>query len=168
MTKNGPERLLMPGYMKDVFGFYDNPLREAKNKQTKALAMAEETATIAGGEGGKDWRGDPILSPPAEGASWLSNVPSWLKQYFGYVIQNAMPIAAQNVMKGEQPGSNISGVESALGVRTAPYMLETGHSYDPNQPHSFQQARRMQIQRMQQQGRQSNVPAWMRYGNTLR
>ncbi len=115
-----PERIMMPGYMKDVFGFALHPVQEAKNKVATAPRLAGETISIANGQGGQNWRGDPIISPPKEGEN---NAPRWLKEYLAYLLENLGPISLRNAQKGAKEGSNLGSVEQVLGTKTAPAYL---------------------------------------------
>lgn len=116
-----PERLMMPGYMKDVFGFLEHPGQEAMNKIGTGPRMAAETAGIPlMGQGGSDWRGDPILSPPDREGSWPGNVPRWMGEYFDYLTNTVGPISIRNTIQGQKTGSKLNSVETLLGVRTAP------------------------------------------------
>ena len=109
------ERIIMPGYMKDVFGFLEHPVQEAGNKfataPTKAVELMEN----------KDWRGDPIFPPSG------SDAPAWLSAFWNYATDSFGPISMKDIVKGRREGSNLNRFEKALGVRTAPRYLT-----DPN------------------------------------
>src|ERR1700726_1362399 len=112
-----PERLIMPGYMKDVFGFIEHPVDEVTNKVASAPKMAGELIA------NKDWRGDPIFPPDP-------TVPEWLKAFWNYASENVGPISGRSMMKGQKAGSNLNKVETMLGVRTAPRYLTDPEGYD--------------------------------------
>ena len=105
-----PERGILPGYEKDVLGWFNDPSQEARNKLATAPRMVLETMT------NKDWKDDPI---------WNANDPASkrLKQYFSYVGQSMGPIYAKQMLKGEKAGSKISATERALAIRPAPQFL---------------------------------------------
>lgn len=114
-----PERLMMPGYMKDVFGFYENPVQEATNKIASGPRMAKELIT------NQNWRGDPIF-PPKD----MENSPSWLKAFWDYALENVGPISLRNLAKGTRTGSNLNPVEQTLGVRSAPRYLTDPEGFE--------------------------------------
>jgi hypothetical protein len=103
-----PERIVMPGYMKDVFGWYNDPLQLATHKLGAFPQTAIAMAT------GRDWRGDPI-TPPAEdpNAPLEQTAPAWLQAYFGLIGEKLTPISLQ---KGAQPrvGTGLSWPERRL------------------------------------------------------
>jgi hypothetical protein len=113
-----PERLMMPGYMKDVFGFYEHPVDEATNKIGTAPKMVGQLLS------NRDWRDDPIFNANDE-------APQWLKQFWDYAVQNAgTPISVRGLMKGKKEGSNLNALEQVLGVRTAPRYLTDPEGYE--------------------------------------
>lgn len=112
-----PERLIMPGYMKDVFGFYQHPVEEITNKVGTGPKMVGQLLS------NRDWRDDPIFD--AEGTA-----PEWLKQFFDYAVQNTTPISVRGVMQGQKEGSNLNKAETMLGVRTAPRYLTDPEGYE--------------------------------------
>jgi hypothetical protein len=105
------ERAMMPGYQKDVFGWYHDWKQEAANKVATGPSMVGQAFR------GKDWRGDPIADPNAEG-------PAWLGQYFKWVASSLGPISLRQLGKGEKVGSNISTPEMLSGIRPAPGYLQ--------------------------------------------
>jgi hypothetical protein len=115
-TSGEPERLIMPGYMKDVFGFYEHPVQEATNKIGTAPKMAGELLS------NRDWRDDPIFNPN-------DSAPQWLKQFWDYAVQNLGPISIRGAMQGQKEGSNLNKAETMLGVRTAPRYLTDPEGY---------------------------------------
>lgn len=124
-ARNGqPERLLMPGYMKDVFGFYEHPVDEAKNKIGTAPRMVTELLS------NRNWRDDPIASPKDQGESWLAHVPTWMKDYFNYITENLGPISLRNIAKGQKTGSNVGPIGTALGVRPASSYITDPQGYE--------------------------------------
>jgi hypothetical protein len=118
-----PERLQTPGYMKDIYGFAEHPLQEAKNKIGTGPRMFGETLSMLNGQGGADWRGDPILSPPNRGEPLTNKAPDWLLEYLQYLTKNVGPISVRQYIQGRKEGSNLNWVEQALGVKTAPAQL---------------------------------------------
>jgi hypothetical protein len=119
-----PERLLIPGYMKDVYGFIEHPWQEMKYKAATAPTKFFEILN------NQNWRGDPIRSPRDWGGAergWLGeqesalvHAPQWMKDYWKYTTESFGPITARNLMRGQKEGSNLNAVETGLGVRTAP------------------------------------------------
>jgi hypothetical protein len=114
-----PERLIMPGYMKDVFGFIEHPVDELTNKAATGPRMVKEIAT------NQNWRGDPIF--PGKG---VENAPNWLQAFWNYAGEQLGPISLRQIAKGKKAGSNLNVVESALGVRTAPRQLTDPEGFD--------------------------------------
>jgi hypothetical protein len=116
-TTGEPERLTMPGYMKDVFGFIEHPVTEITNKEATAPRAVGELIT------NKDWRGDPIFPPDP-------SVPEWLKAFWNYAGSTLGPISVRGLMQGQKEGSNLNKVETLLGVRTAPRYLTDPEGFD--------------------------------------
>lgn len=112
-----PERLIMPGYMKDVFGFYQHPVEEITNKAATAPRMGKELLT------NRDWRDDPIFNAN-------DTAPNWLKQFWDYAVQNIGPLSLRSLKQGQKEGSNISRAEGVLGVRPAPRYLTDPEGYE--------------------------------------
>lgn len=112
-----PERLIMPGYMKDVFGFYQHPVEELTNKAATAPRMGKELLT------NRDWRDDPIFNAN-------DTAPNWLKQFWDYAVQNIGPLSLRSLKQGQKEGSNISRAEGVLGVRPAPRYLTDPEGYE--------------------------------------
>jgi hypothetical protein len=112
-----PERAMGPGYQKDVLGWYHDWKQEATNKVATGPRMLYE------GVMGQDWRGDPIAQPGAD-------VPTWLSDYFNWVVQSLGPISGRQLMRGEKTGSNISTLEMLLGIRPAAPYLQDPEGYE--------------------------------------
>ena len=119
-----PERLLLPGPEKDVFGFAMHGEQELENKKSKLMSEVGVPG-IAPGKlmTNKDFRGDPIFSGSED-------APPWLQQFWTYVSENYIPISMQGLAKGRKEGSNLNRVEQLLGVRTAPAYLTDKEAYD--------------------------------------
>jgi hypothetical protein len=111
------ERAMMPGYMKDVFGWYHHPVQEAKNKMATLPRMVGETIT------NKDWRDKPIRDENAP-------TPDQVRQYFEYVYRSLGPISLKQIAQGQKRGSNIGVGESLLGLRPAPAFLQDPEGYE--------------------------------------
>jgi hypothetical protein len=109
-----PERVLIPGYMKDFLGYFVNPagpLEEVKAKLAAPWTAIGEQLT------GKDWRDKDYVPPRATTLEWL--------QAHGRALgAHALPIGPKQLAEGRKPGSALSYPEQALGVRTpGAYML---------------------------------------------
>lgn len=115
------ERIIPPGYMKDVFGFAMHPIDEMTNKFATAPRIIGQLAT------NEDWKRDPIFSPKSDSEL---NGPIWLKQFWNYATETLGPISVRNLAKGQKAGSNLSGIETMLGVRTAPRYLTDPAGYE--------------------------------------
>jgi hypothetical protein len=107
---NEPERSVIPGYEKDVLGYYANPLHEIYNKLSAPVHLANETLT------NKDWAGHPIWNPN-------DSMIQKMREYFGHVGQSMMPITAQTLQQTHEK-SNISVPERLGGIRNAPAWVE--------------------------------------------
>ena len=107
-----PERMIMPGYMKDVFGWYHDPVELAGHKLSTFATTMKELVT------GKDWRGAPI-APAADdpSAPYEMTAPDWLKAYMQHVASKMVPISVRDLSRGEKVGSNLTMVERLLGMQ---------------------------------------------------
>ena len=111
-----PERAIMPGYLKDIYGMWhaltgtEGMTKNAAQMLYNKLSMVPRATwdTMAN----KDWAGQQIYDPS-------DPLHEKMRQYLSYVQQNMMPIIEQQVTKG-QKGSNISKGEAAFGIRHAP------------------------------------------------
>lgn len=106
-----PERMIMPGYMKDVFGWYHDPMELAKHKLSTFITTVGEAAF------GKDWRGAPIAPPVEEGTPYERSVPMWLEAYFKHIGEKFIPMSLRDISKGEKIGSNLTFGERLLGMQ---------------------------------------------------
>lgn len=112
-----PERAILPGYQKDVFGWYWNTVpQEVFNKLNPFFRMGYEAITK------QDWRGDPIIRPDP-------TVPQWLYDYFMFVTSSLNPIVMQRFGHGEMKGSRMGVPEEFLGIRPAPQYLQDPEGY---------------------------------------
>ncbi len=100
-----PERLAPVGYMKDVFGWWKDPVQEAKNKIASGPAMTMQLAT------GQDWKGDPISPPDAD-------VPTWLKAYAQHITSAFTPISVKNAYERRRD-TGVSRAEAFMGLQPA-------------------------------------------------
>jgi hypothetical protein len=100
------ERAQLPGYQKDVFGWYNDWRQEAGNKMSTLVGTGKELLE------NKDWKGD-MISPPE------ATAPEWMKNYFEHIIGKGLPISVKQLVQGEKKGSAL-GLQSVLGIRPAP------------------------------------------------
>lgn len=107
-----PERMIMPGFIKDVIGWTDHPTDELINKLSTGVRVPIDIAR------NKDWRGAPIRPPTEPGSPWEKSAPLWLKAYFDYVASAMVPISVRDQYKGPKVGTNLNAFEQALGMRT--------------------------------------------------
>lgn len=112
-----PERVMMPGYMKDVYGWYEHPYQEAMNKRSTGMRMLMESASNT------DWKNQPIRD---KNAPTVKQVEQFLK----YVGESLGPISVKQYMKGNKQGSNISVPEQLGGFRPAPTFLQDPEGYE--------------------------------------
>ncbi len=113
-----PERAILPGYIKDVFGWAIDPKQEAANKIAPGIQMANELIFR------KDWRGDPIDDPEL-------GVPGWLKAS-GMSVMNAFtPISTEQMAgKNIKQGTAIPGWQRGAGIRPAPMYQQDPKGYE--------------------------------------
>ena len=120
-----PERAILPGYQKDVFGWYTNLTpaghgsvgAEILNKMNPLMRMGFEFMNK------KDWRDDPIIRPDP-------TVPQWLADYFNFAVNSVTPISVGRIGKGEKKGSAFGSGEELLGIRPAPSILQDPEGYE--------------------------------------
>lgn len=118
---NEPERAIMPGYLKDIHGWWhgltgnEGLSKNASSQLYNKLSLVPRTIwdTMAN----KDWSGHQIYNPD-------DPLQKKMGQYLEYVHRNMMPIAQQQLTKGQE-GSNISKVEAGFGIRHAPGDVQT-------------------------------------------
>lgn len=108
-----PERMIMPGYIKDVIGWTDHPTDELINKLSTGVRLPIDIAR------NKDWRGAPIHGPVDSNQPWEQSAPGWLKAYFDYVTQAMTPISVRDLSKGGKRGTNITPLEQGMGMKPA-------------------------------------------------
>jgi hypothetical protein len=108
-----PERAKTPGYEGDVWGWFNDPSREALNKIASAPRMVWETLN------NKDYAGHTIAD---------MNDPLYkrMAEYMNHAVQSMGPISIKNIWTGNPTGSNISRLEGIAGIRPAP-----GYIQDP-------------------------------------
>lgn len=127
-----PERMIMPGYMKDVFGWAHDPAELAKHKLSTFLTTIGEMAS------GKDWRGAPIAPPHEPNAPFEETAPPWLLAYMKHVGSKLVPISVRDLSRGEKQGSNLTVGERMLGIQPG------GRKYvDPEGMKSYDRYRKL-------------------------
>lgn len=132
-----PERVSLPGYQKDVFGWYHDWRQEAANKvATGPRALVVDPLRDA------DWRGDPIFHSGNSG----------LQDYFNHVLQSVGPISLKQLVEGKKEGSNIGWVQRAMGARPAPAIMQDpeGTTRGLKAMHDQRERREKNYQRKQQ------------------
>jgi hypothetical protein len=132
-----PERVMLPGYQKDVFGWYDDWQKELQNK------VATLPRTVVQLMQNRDWRDLPIVNPE-------DSAPEWLKQYFKFALDSYGPITLR---QKDKPDSKISGGERMMGLREAPSYLTAPEDYAEQQKRLGEQKWRQKqnIEKRQQQ-----------------
>jgi hypothetical protein len=135
-----PERVQIPGYEKDVMGWYENWQQEALNKRSKMVSMAGELAF------NQNWRGDPIFNPE-------DSAPQWLQQALKYMVDSFTPISLQGAVKGRKEGSALTFPEQMGGLKPAPAYVSDPEGY-ARQQHNLnvlRQKKKGAFERRQQQ-----------------
>lgn len=117
-----PERAMIPGYMKDIIGYAEHPLKEAAGKLASAPTTAWELVT------NKDYRGLPLTND--SNFDSLKGAPQWVWDYAKHVASKFVPISVGQFAKGEKKGSNIGAVERALAIRPANAELQNPKRID--------------------------------------
>jgi hypothetical protein len=111
-TQSGtPERAMLPGYEKDVYGWFHDPKQEAINKIATAPRLVWETLA------NKDYAGHDIADP-------RDPLAKRLKDYGAHVYNSLGPISLKQMTQGEKKGSNITFPERATAIRPAPPWLQ--------------------------------------------
>lgn len=114
-TSGEPERAMTPGYQKDVYAFgYDFPnhiLTESANKLNPALQTAKAVVT------NKDYAGHDVFRP--EGAPQM---PDEGEKFRDFLSDQFLPISLSQFGQ-KKKGTNLSGVETGLGIRPAPQYI---------------------------------------------
>lgn len=111
-----PEKAMVPGYMKDVLGYIDNPVSEAAGKIGTGPKTVWDLLT------NRDYRGLPIGDPRA-GLDHPEMLPGFLKAYAQHVGESFVPMSAKNFLQ-RKAGSGISVPESLAGMRPAPTRMQ--------------------------------------------
>ena len=119
-----PEKAMVPGYMRDVFGYlHDIPgsiVDEAKNKVATVPGLVADLLS------NRDYRDLPI----SQLSQWAiqRGVPGPFMSYLNHVFQSYVPISLKTY-QGRKTGSGISTPEAALGIRPAPMYMSESDKY---------------------------------------
>lgn len=112
-----PERMLTPGFQKDVFAMgYDFPhhvLETASHKLNPGLTVPAQIIA------NKDYRGLPIYAPHGTGMPLNDG-----GKLMDYLIETLSPISINQLRAGGMKGTNISMPERFLSVRPAPAYIQ--------------------------------------------
>lgn len=117
-----PERAILPGYDKDVFGWYNTitggqaPSQEIYNKLNPLVRLGVDVMRQ------KDWKDQPFVRPDP-------TVPQWLADYFQHAVNSIDPISVQRFGLGEKKGSAMGLGEEITGVRPAPSWIQDPKGY---------------------------------------
>lgn len=107
-----PERMVMPGFMKDVFAWTGHPTEALIHKLATGVRLPIDLAR------NKDWRGAPIGPPSDPNAPYEETAPGWLKAYLEYVGTAMVPISIRELSKGTKVGSEVTLPEQIMGLRS--------------------------------------------------
>ena len=108
------ERAMLPGYHRDVLGWWNDAKQEAANKFAKGPHMAFQMAQPGGM---KDFAGNPVVDQSQDAMSQLG-------QYFSWAADSIAPISVKQALQGNKTGSNLGFLSSMTGVRPAPMWLQ--------------------------------------------
>jgi hypothetical protein len=106
-----PERAMLPGYEKDVYGWFHSPSSEAYNKIATAPKLVLETMM------NKDYRNQPI-------ADMRNPLYKRMGQYLGHVAGSMGPISLKQTFGPIPKGTGIGRIERATAIRQAPSYME--------------------------------------------
>ena len=136
-----PERAALPGYMKDVYGWWHDPMEEASAKVATGPKMAWQSLT------NRDWQ-DKMIRNPSD------PIYQQIIDYFKWVGDSLGPISAHTLIKGQKEGSNISTPESMLGIRPAPSYMQDPEGYEHGMGKIYQERHKREQRSRQKQERQ--------------
>jgi hypothetical protein len=143
-----PETAALPGYMKDVYSWFHDPGGTALAKVASAPRLLYQ------GLKGEDWQGHLIANPD-------DPILQRMLQYFQWVEQSLGPISIHTLLKGEKRGSNISTLESMLGIRPAPMYREdpegTRTGVERIERHRWRREQRSKRRQESQYGEQGSI-----------
>lgn len=143
-----PERITPFGYMKDVYGYLDDPLGEIANKVNPAFRLGGRLLT------NRDWKTDPIAPPASQYNPAYQNVLLGIEYYLKNVADSITPISIKQFGKVSSQ-SNISMAEQLLGIRPA------GMKY--TNPEKLEQIRRYMEQKAWQQKLKHDITEQRKY-----
>jgi Large polyvalent protein associated domain 23 len=135
------ERAQLPGYMKDVYGWWSDPKAEASNKIATLPKMAWQSLQ------NEDYQGHLIRNPDAP-------ILSQIGQYFQWVERSLGPISLRTLAKGQKTGSNISSLESMVGVKPAPTYSQDPEGYERGMSKVYTERWKREERSRQRQDRQ--------------
>lgn len=120
-TSSGqPERAILPGFQKDVFGWLHDPLQEAQNKLGVVPKTMVEMLT------GEGWIDTPKGSRFGPIANPKDNIGKQISDRAIHAAKNFMPIGVSQSLKTVTPGSNISTGERMTAIKAAPRFINPG------------------------------------------
>lgn len=109
-TKDGsPERVMMPGVVKELYEYMSTPLDELTNVLNPGVKTAHELFT------NRDWRQDPIFHP--SDADWQPNDPSYAREGADYAATTLTPIPFGDNPNGDN--SKVGALSAFAGMRPA-------------------------------------------------
>lgn len=135
------ERLLLPGYMKDVLAWTHHPLDEMYRKLNGLATTSYETAR------GEDALNRPFVNPKGSALDQVADRAHYFMSKMG-------PISIRNYIQGQKPGSNIPSALAAFGFRAPGAEWQDPEGYrrgmEARQERGFK-SREKSIQRQQRQ-----------------
>jgi hypothetical protein len=138
-----PERAVLPGYWtKDVHGWWSDPVREAGNKVGTLPKMAWQTLQ------NEDYQGHLIRNPDDPVLKQISEYFQWVGRSMGG------PISVRNLAKGQKTGSNISTLETIMGITAAPSNVQDPEGYERGLSKIYRERWKREERSRQRQDRQ--------------
>jgi len=122
-----PERIIAPGFMKDVFGWTEKGVPGELYNKTATVPRLLMDMYI-----NKDWRGLPIAP-----GSHVDDpeAPHWLVAYMNHAIDSAGPFSLKNALRGQPEGSAITPLASFLGFQAAGKKFTDPEGYESMKRH---------------------------------
>jgi hypothetical protein len=137
------ERAQLPGYMKDVYGWWSDPKAEASNKIATLPKMAWQTLQ------NEDYQGHLIRNPDDPILKQIGEYFQWVERSLG-----GGPISVRTLLKGQKTGSNISAAESMMGIRPAPSYAQDPEGYERGMSKVYTERWKREERSRQRQDRQ--------------
>ena len=115
-----PERALLPGYQKEIVGWYNSPTKEVYAKLSAPVKLVVEALM------NEDWRNKVIYDK-------RENPLTQVAQFAQHALTNMSPISLKNMYTPPVRGSNLTLIDRFFALRTAPPQEADKARYDAQQ-----------------------------------